>query len=72
VAKKDSAIALSQQIPVDPIDLVMPFSAANVVICADAYWVPLSLLNGFPFNTDYAEPCVKPRNRGFACAGGVR
>ena len=34
---------LSQQIPVDPIDRVMPFSAANAVIWADAYWVPRSL-----------------------------
>jgi hypothetical protein len=24
------------------------------------------------FHSDYAEPCVKPRNRSFACAGGVR
>lgn len=23
-------------------------------------------------HSDYAEPCVKPRNRSFACAGGVR
>jgi hypothetical protein len=23
------------------------------------------------FHTDYAEACVKPRNRGFACVGGV-
>ncbi len=23
------------------------------------------------FHTDYAEPCVKPRNRGMACVGGV-
>jgi putative transposase len=22
-------------------------------------------------HSDYAEPCVRPRNRGFACAGGV-
>ena len=22
-------------------------------------------------HSDYAEPCVKPRNRGLACAGGV-
>jgi hypothetical protein len=29
---------LSQQIPALPIDLVMPFATANVVICADAYW----------------------------------
>jgi len=27
---------------------------------------------GVIFHSDYAEPCVKPRNRGFACAGGVR
>ena len=27
---------------------------------------------GVVFHTDYAEPCVKPRNLGFACAGGVR
>ena len=30
----------------------MAFSAANVVICADAYWVPLSVLNRFPVNAD--------------------
>ena len=23
------------------------------------------------FHSDYAEPCVKPRNRVLACAGGV-
>ena len=27
---------------------------------------------GVIFHTDYAEPCVKPRNRSFACVGGVR
>jgi putative transposase len=27
---------------------------------------------GLVHHSDYAEPCVKPRNRGFACAGGVR
>jgi hypothetical protein len=37
VAKNDSAIALSQQMPVFPIDRVMPLAAANVVIWADAY-----------------------------------
>ena len=26
---------------------------------------------GVIFHTDYAEVCVKPRDRGFACAGGV-
>jgi transposase InsO family protein len=29
-------------------------------------------IGGVIFHTDYAESCVKPRNRGFACAGGVR
>ena len=29
-------------------------------------------LSGLVHHTDYAEPCVKPRNRSFACAGGVR
>ena len=29
-------------------------------------------VEGVVFHTDYAEPCVKPRNRSFACAGGVR
>lgn len=29
-------------------------------------------LTGAIFHSDYAEPCVKPRNRSFACAGGVR
>ena len=28
-------------------------------------------LAGAIFHSDYAEPCVKPRNRGFACVGGV-
>jgi transposase InsO family protein len=27
---------------------------------------------GAIFHSDYAEPCVKPRNRSFACVGGVR
>jgi len=27
--------------------------------------------DGVIFHADYAEPCVKPRNRGFACVGGV-
>jgi len=36
--KKDSAMALSQQMPVYPMDLISPFAAANAVICADAYW----------------------------------
>jgi len=27
---------------------------------------------GMIHHSDYAEPCVKPRSRGFACAGGVR
>jgi transposase InsO family protein len=29
-------------------------------------------ITGAIFHSDYAEPCVKPRNRGFACVGGVR
>jgi len=29
-------------------------------------------IEGVIFHSDYAEPCVKPRSRGFACAGGVR
>src|SRR5680860_500332 len=29
-------------------------------------------ITGVIFHTDYAEPCVKPRNRGLACVGGVR
>lgn len=31
---------------------MMPFSVANLVISADAYWVPRSLLIRFRFNTD--------------------
>jgi hypothetical protein len=27
--------------------------------------------HGAIFHSDYAEPCVKPRNRVLACAGGV-
>ena len=27
---------------------------------------------GLVHHSDYAEPCVKPRNRSFACVGGVR
>jgi transposase InsO family protein len=27
---------------------------------------------GVVFHSDYAELCVKPRNRSFACVGGVR
>jgi len=30
------------------------------------------LAGGAIFHSDYAEPCVKPRNHSFACAGGVR
>jgi len=29
-------------------------------------------IDGAIHHSDYAEPCVKPRSRGFACAGGVR
>ena len=35
-------MALSQQIPVYPIDRVIPFWAAKRVIYSDAYWVPRS------------------------------
>ena len=28
-------------------------------------------VSGVVHHSDYAEPCVKPRNRGFACVGGV-
>jgi hypothetical protein len=35
------------------------------------YSLPWSVLNRIRFNTDYAEPCVKPRKRGVACAGGA-
>jgi hypothetical protein len=42
----------------------------------DALRMAITLRGELPaqvvFHTDYAEPCVKPRNRGFACAGGVR
>ena len=42
----------------------------------DALKMAITLRGELPtkvvFHTDYAEPCVKPRNRGFACAGGVR
>jgi transposase InsO family protein len=30
-----------------------------------------TLADGAIFHSDYAEPCVKPRNRVLACAGGV-
>jgi transposase InsO family protein len=30
------------------------------------------LAPGAVFHSDYAEPCVKPRNHSFACVGGVR
>jgi hypothetical protein len=29
-------------------------------------------LAGLVHHNDYAELCVKPRNRSFACVGGVR
>jgi len=29
-------------------------------------------VTGLVHHSDYAEPCVKPRNRSFARAGGVR
>ena len=32
----------------------------------------VDLAPGAVFHSDYAEPCVKPRNRGFACVGGGR
>ena len=40
----------------------MPLSAANAVIWADAYWVPLSELNRSRFNSDYvnAGPKLTP------------
>jgi len=28
-------------------------------------------VHGVIMHTDYAEPCVKPRKRGMACAGGA-
>ncbi|KGJ73398.1 hypothetical protein GY21_11305 [Cryobacterium roopkundense] len=56
-------MALSQQIPVYPIDRVMPFFAAKTVICSDAYCVPRSELYRIRLNSDYAEDDVKPRNR---------
>ena len=31
-----------------------------------------SELSRIRLNSDYAEVCVKPRNRGLACVGGVR
>jgi hypothetical protein len=49
--KKLSAIALSQQIPVNPIERVMPFLTANAVIWAEAYW----------------EDSTGRRNTGFSC-----
>ena len=29
-------------------------------------------IQGLVHHSDYAEPCVKPRNRSFACVGGIR
>jgi putative transposase len=41
----------------------------------DALAMAITLRGELPakvvFHSDYAEPCVKPRNRGFACVGGV-
>ena len=41
----------------------------------DALQMAITLRGELPekvvFHADCAEPCVKPRNRGFACAGGV-
>jgi hypothetical protein len=48
----------------------MSSSAAARANASQVYWVPRSLLNRIRFNSDYAELCVKPRNRVLACVGG--
>jgi hypothetical protein len=63
---------LSSADPTRPIDWVIPIRPQAVRKACAVYSLPWSELNGFPFNSDYAEACVKPRIRGFACAGGVR
>jgi hypothetical protein len=50
----------------------MPAWASRSVNAIEVYWLPASLLNRIRFNNDYAEPCVKPRDRILACAGEVR
>jgi hypothetical protein len=56
---------------VRPIDWVTPAPRQAAANSSPVYSPPWSVLSRFPLNTDYAEPCVKPRSRGFACVGGV-
>jgi len=46
--------------------------ACDAIRCAAATRGGREHTGGVIFHTDYAEPCVKPRSRSFACAGGVR
>src|SRR3954451_14282004 len=68
----DSSRALSSASPIVPIDPAMPASASSSVNASAVYCEAYSLLNRIRFNSDYAEPCVKSRDRVLACAGGVR
>jgi transposase InsO family protein len=43
---------------------------ARAALCT-AIAIRGGVVAGVVFHTDYAEPCVKPRSRGFACVGGV-
>jgi hypothetical protein len=63
--------ALSSADPGRPIDWWIPSRAQAARNIPAVYSLPRSLLNRIRFNTDYAEPCVKPRDRVLACVGGV-
>jgi hypothetical protein len=67
----DSASALSYESPTLPTDGAMPAAASSAPYRIDRYSLPASVLNRIRFNSDYAEPGVKPRKRGVACAGGA-
>ena len=68
----DSAGALSEHTPTLPIDALASAFASASSHSREVNRPPRSELIGFRLNSDYAEVCVKPRNRGFACAGGGR
>jgi len=47
-------------------DAELAYSALVMAVAVRGGQVP-----GVIMHTDYAEPCVKPRKRGAACAGGA-
>ena len=71
LALNDSAAALSALVPVAPRERSTPRWWQRTANSFEAYWAPLSELTRSRVNSDCAELCVKPRDRGIACAGRV-